>query len=209
MTQLRVRSNSKYESVAPTTLGALPLPSDDAATTWSSVFVKNYFNQTPSQLATSSPPNQSSDELLFDARAQFKIRTSTIAVSHFDLKDRTQLFKQLDSLFDPDGWEASDKIPSEASFTTLLRLVLFLGGRRPSLGATEQGNFIAAWNHDGNRLTVECQPNDNLRWAMIQSSEGVQESTAGKTVSLRLPEFLAPYEAPRYWFPNAFNKATT
>ena len=48
------------------------------------------------------------EDRLFDATANVKILTSQVAM-HLDPEWRERLFKQLDSLHDPEEWEAEDK----------------------------------------------------------------------------------------------------
>jgi hypothetical protein len=148
-------------------------------------------------------------EALFDALVGFKLNTSRLASAHFTKPERDKLFKQLDSLFDTESWDSSDAIASEASFVTLLRMVLFLGGRRPALGLTSTGNFIASWTEGNDRLTIECKPNDQVRWVLAQVISDERETFASDTNSVRLPKVFAPYEAPNRWFANAINKAAS
>jgi hypothetical protein len=82
-------------------------------------------------------------------------------------------------------------------------MILFLKGRRPGLGATSTGNFIATWTEGTNRLTVECKPDDQVRWVLVHDLDGQRESAAGDTTVRRLPEVLHPYDPPNRWFPNA------
>lgn len=148
-------------------------------------------------------------EALFDALVGFKLKTSRLASAHFTKLERDKLFRQLDSLFDTESWDSSDTIASEASFVTLLRMVLFLGGRRPALGLTSTGNFIASWTEGNDRLTIECKPNDQVRWVLAQVIEGQRETFASETNSVRLPKVFAPYEALNRWFPNAISKSAS
>jgi len=147
-------------------------------------------------------------ERLFNALADFKMKTATLAAAHFDLEDRARLFKQLDSLLDAESWDSGDVVTTEASFTTLLRMVLFLRGRRPALGVTGSGNFIATWTENDDRLTIECKREDRLRWVLVQNLDGQRETAAGETTIPRLPEVLSPYDPPRRWFPYAVDQAS-
>jgi hypothetical protein len=106
-------------------------------------------------------------------------------------------------LLDAENWDSGDDVTTEASFTTLLRMVLFLGGHRPGLGITGTGNFIATWTENGDRLTIECLPNDHVRWVLVQNLDGQRETAAGETTVPRLPEVLRPYDPPTRWFPDA------
>jgi hypothetical protein len=142
-------------------------------------------------------------ERLYDALATFKLKTATLAAAHFDRDERSRLFKQLDSLLDVESWDSADTVTTEASFTTLLRMVLFLGGRRPALGVTAIGNFIATWTEGDDRLTIECKPQDHVRWVLLQNLDGQRETAAGETTTKRLPEVLRPYDPFARWFPHA------
>lgn len=140
-------------------------------------------------------------ERLFEALASFKIKTAAVAM-HFSREERARLFCQLDSLLSSESWDPDDCPPTLESFATLLRMLLFLGGRRPGLGATDTGNFIASWTEGSDRLTIECKPYDQIRYVLSQSVEGNKESVAGDTTTPRLLEVLRPYNGPRRWFPH-------
>ena len=124
-----------------------------------------------------------------------------LAAAHFNRDERSRLFKQLDSLFDAESWDSADMVATDASFTTLLRMVLFLGGRRPALGVTASGNFIATWTEGDDRLTIECKPQDHVRWVLVQNIDGQRETAAGETTVRRLPHVLGPYDPSTRWFP--------
>lgn len=139
------------------------------------------------------------EEQLFNSRAACKIRTAQIAM-HLEPGRRERFFAQVDSLLDADEWDEDDQPISAASFATLLRLLLLIRPKRwPGLGASMDGHVIAAWTTGENRLTVECLPEDGLRWVLVRYRDGERESTAGDTSVLRLPAILQPYE-PQIWF---------
>jgi hypothetical protein len=208
MTRLNVRNTSRTRTLEPAQfIGALPMQSNqDSIKRWEAA-IRTLFNSLPTTYRYQPLANTPLPERLFDALAAFKQKTSIIAAGHFDDDERARLFRQLDSLLDVENWDSSDAITTEASFTTLLRLVLFLGGRRPALGSTSSGNFIATWTEGGDRLTIECRPNDHVRWVLTQYTDGQRESAAGETTSRRLPELLAPYDAYKRWFSHAAKQA--
>ena len=136
---------------------------------------------------------------LFDTLAKFKIRTSQVAM-HLERDWRSKLFGQLDSLLDKDSWEPLDKPPRLPSFATFLRMLIFLRPqRRPGLGATTSGELIATWSAGSDRLTIECLPEDLVRWTVSVTINGDRERAAGLTPVARLKDVLAPYETAR-WF---------
>lgn len=140
----------------------------------------------------------------FDRLVELKLATSKIAM-HLQDAWRSGLFKQLDTLLDPEEWDSSDALPDLDAFRTFLRMTVFLGRtRRPSLGATTDGHILAAWICDKDRLTINCGPGDQVRWVLSRYENGERESAAGRTVVRRLPEVLAPY-GPDRWFALADN----
>lgn len=152
-------------------------------------------------------PSQPSslEEQLYNARAACKIKTAAVAM-HLPADWRTHFFRQIDSLLDIESWDPEDHPATAASFATLLRMLLFVRGRRPGLGATSSGNFIATWTEGQDQLTIECKPDDQVRWVLVRYLDGQRESAAGETGLPRLLDVLRPYDSHR-WFRNATNQA--
>jgi hypothetical protein len=139
------------------------------------------------------------EEELYDALAVFKTRTAAIAM-YIDRDWRSRLFQQLDNLLAVEDWAKEDQAPTVDSFCTFLRLLTSLKPtRRPGLGATTDGHLIATWTRASDRLTIECLPNDLVRWHLSAMIAGEKESAAGLTPLTRLSEVLAPYN-PERWF---------
>jgi hypothetical protein len=212
MTELNTLARGRGKSYDPGPfLAPLPLPYTDAGAERWRTATRMLVNPTPSAYVSQAlrlPQDVPLTERLFDALAAFKLKTATLAVAHFNQDERSRLFKQLDSLLDAESWDSADVVTTEASFTTLLRMVLFLQGRRPALGVTGAGNFIATWTEGNDRLTIECQPKDHVRWVLVHNLDGQRESAAGETTVRRLPEVLRPYDPPKHWFPHALDQAT-
>lgn len=138
-------------------------------------------------------PAPQPEEQIFDRLVAFKVSTSQLAM-HLHEAWRGGLFNQLDDLLDANDWDFEDRLPTVASFKTFLRMIIALGEiRRPSLGATSNGDIIAAWQHEKDRLTVECLPNDQIRWVVRRTLRGERVTVAGKNSSSLLLEVLAPY----------------
>ncbi|MGH8489539.1 MAG: hypothetical protein ACREXS_11920 [Gammaproteobacteria bacterium] len=132
------------------------------------------------------------EERLYDARALCKTKTAVVAM-HLGFEWRSRFFSQLDSLMDFENWEKEDLPITEASFTTLLRMLLLIRpARRPGLGSTSYGNIIAAWTMENDRLTIECLPHDEVRWVLSRYLDGNRESAAGQVALSRLLTVLAP-----------------
>jgi len=144
-------------------------------------------------------------EQLYNVRADCKIKTAQVAM-HLAGDWRIRFFNQIDNLLDHENWEPSDQPATAASFATLLRMILHIRGRRPGLGATAGGNFIATWTEGKDRLTIECKPDDKVRWVLVRDLDGQLESAAGETNLARLHDVLHPYD-PQRWFANAPNQA--
>src|SRR6266851_985409 len=161
--------------------------------------LKSITAPTPTFIGSPALPPKSLEEKLYDALAAFKIRTATVAM-HLDRDWRSRLFHQLDSLLAVEDWDVQDPPPSLASFSTFLRMLILLRpDRRPGLGATDDGNLIAAWTVAGDRLTIECLKEDIVRWNLAATFAGEREKAAAITPLPRLADVLAPYD-PARWF---------
>src|SRR5260221_2404322 len=144
----------------------------------------------PDRRESATPSEASAEARAFDRLVELKVETSRIAM-HLETAWRSGLFRQLDGLLDVENWETSDTLPTTASYLTFLRLLVLLGKpRRPGLGATDSGNIIASWTVAENRLTIECQPGDRVRWIIVRFLEGGKISTAGRSASTQLVELL-------------------
>lgn len=123
-----------------------------------------------------------------------KRMTASVAM-HFSSDWRAKLFHRLDTLLDPDNWQPEDQLPSEKSFSTLLRMMIYLHPtRRPTIGLSPTGHFVTAWKKDTDRLIIECIGNDDVRWIVTRTLDGAQESAAGKVSLHRIPDVTAPYD---------------
>jgi len=152
----------------------------------------------PSQRQQKKTVNSIEDKL-HDANVSCKTKTASIAM-HVSEEWLTLFFKQLDNLMDPENWEEEDTPITEKSFNTLLRMLLFIAPKnRPGLGATDTGNIIATWTNDKDRLTIECLPDDKVRWVLSSYITGNRESAAGVTSLRRLLIVLGPYDH-KHWF---------
>ena len=83
-------------------------------------------------------------------------------------------------------------------------LTLLRPQKRPGLGATDDGHLIAAWTTGEDRLTIECLPNDFVRWHLSVTIEGERERAAVQTPLLRLRQVLSPFD-PERWFNDGHN----
>jgi hypothetical protein len=143
----------------------------------------------------------STAERLHAALASAKVMTSDVAM-HLDREWRDRLFAQLDDLLNVEDWHEDDEPLLDESFRTFLRLILYQKPkRRPGLGLSHRGYLIAAWTADADRLTLECAPDDMIRWVLSCEINGERERAAGETHVARVPEILQPYRPDR-WFAN-------
>jgi hypothetical protein len=154
----------------------------------------------PEQAKPVTQSTNSLDERLYDTLAAFKVYTSTVAM-HLSNGWRLRLFRQLDNLLSSIDWVEEDTPPLIGSFVTYLRILLSVKpSRQPGLAATSDGNLIASWTtRNGDRLTLECQPADRVRWIVSRELDGTLETAAGITDIRRLPEILAPYKPEAWW----------
>jgi hypothetical protein len=130
-------------------------------------------------------------------RFEMKTHIATVAM-HLDPVWRQSLFKQIDNLLDvgDEPWEEENDLPSMASWTTFIRLVIHYKFRtRPALGVFE-GNVSATWLHNDIRLTVEAVANDDVRWVASRDipASSEREAVAGESTLKRLSAFLMPFD---------------
>jgi hypothetical protein len=133
--------------------------------------------------------------------ASFKRLTATVAM-HLDPSWRAILFSALDRLLDPDDWDPEFRLPTEQSFSTFLRMIIYLHPtKRPGLGLSPNGHFLAAWSRANDRIIIECIGNDEVRWVLSRTLDGERESGAGKVLLHRVPDVTAAYD-PEVLFQN-------
>ncbi len=150
---------------------------------------------------TVAQSTRSLQEQLFDATAEVKILTSQVAM-HFENEWRERLFRQLDRLHDPDEWDEEDLPLNRMSFSTFLKAFFALRPTvRPGLGLTNNGNLIAAWTKDKNRLTLQFMPSGRVKWVISRWADEEMDQVAGDTPVQRLSAALEPY-GPNAWFEN-------
>ena len=139
---------------------------------------------------------QTIEEQIDSSLSKLKKMTNYVAM-HIGKEWRDKLFVQLDSLLDYDEWDEENSLPDYNSFNTFLRFMLNQRPNpRPSIGLFD-GVFIASWVAGKDMLTVECLPNDEVRWGVIYYLEGKPYTASGTTTIAELP---------RIRFPDNFNK---
>jgi hypothetical protein len=138
---------------------------------------------------------------LAEKRAAFKRVAASVAM-HLDPDWRNRLFAKLDSLIDPEEWDLDFALPSDQSFSTFLRMIIYLHPtKRPGLGLSAKGHFLASWSNADDRIVIECLANDDVRWVLSRAVGDLRESGAGKTKIYRIPDVIHPYE-PDHLFHN-------
>jgi hypothetical protein len=176
MTAVQLNHRSSIASLAGNALVAVPSYGVSASSALMRQRLGSLQQLSPTAAVKMKTP-ATVEETLFDALAAFKMRTSAVSM-HIDLDWRDKLFRQLDNLLELDNWECEDIPPTLDSYSTFLRMLVFLRPRRrPGLGATGDGRLIATWTEDE------------------------LERGAGLTAVHRLKEVLSPYR-PARWFDN-------
>ena len=131
---------------------------------------------------------------LEEKRAVFKRIAASVGM-HLDPDWRSRLFAKLDSLFDPEEWDCDSALPSEQSFSTFLRMIIYLHPtKRPGLGLSAKGHFLASWRKLDDRIVIECLANDDVIWVLSRAIGDLRESGAGRTKIYRIPDVISPYE---------------
>ena len=148
------------------------------------------------------PSSKTIEEKLFDATASVKILASKVAM-HLDRDRRNKLFNQIDSLHDIEEWDEEDRPIINSSFETFLKTILLISPQRhPGLGLSHEGNLIATWGNNQDRLITEFLPKEFVRFVLSRIVDGEIERATGEIKISRLLECLTPYQ-PNHWFANA------
>ena len=141
-----------------------------------------------------SPTGESIEGKLEEKRTAFKRLAASVGM-YLDPDWRARLFAKLDALTDPEEWDPEFMMPSEQSFSTFLRMIIYLHPtKRPGLGLSAKGHFLASWSKLEDRIVIECLVNDDVRWVLSRTVGDLRESGAGKTKIYRLPDVIHPYE---------------
>jgi hypothetical protein len=131
---------------------------------------------------------------LAEKRAAFKRVAASVGM-HLDPEWRNRLFAKLDGLMDHEEWDPDFALPSEQSFSTFLRMIIYLHPtKRPGLGLSPKGHFLASWSKGNDRIVIEGLANDEVRWVLSRAVGDLRESAAGKTKIYRIPDVIHPYE---------------
>jgi hypothetical protein len=149
--------------------------------------------------ATDTQPSGSIEDQLRIKLAAMKQVLMPISM-YFDPSWRSELVEKLGRFLDAEDWDGDRALPSERSFATFLRTIIFLHpSKRPGIGLSSQGNFLASWRRDTDRIVIEFLPNDELKWVLSQTIDGDRESGAGLNQIHRLPDLIAGYEPDRFF----------
>ena len=204
MTQVQSLTPKQFHAVRSAFARSNPATGDTAAHL--AKIIEDARIERVTTIAESEQLPGSLDDQLYTALARCKVSTNQFAM-HFGVEWQRRFFAQLDALMNKDDWDSSDTLATDASFTTLIRLLLTMRGqRRPGLGLGNGGRLVAAWTKGTNRLTIECLPDDRVRWIVSQMIEGEPDTAAGDTTLALLPERLAPFN-PEKWFADEGSKS--
>lgn len=119
---------------------------------------------------------------------------------YLDPKWRIEVLEALVRFLDVDDWEDHLALPSEHSFATFLRAIIYLHPtKRPGLGLSAKGHFLASWSRERDRIVIECLAKDEIRWVLTQTIDGRRESGAGLNQIHRLQDLIAGYEPDRFF----------
>lgn len=188
------RSLTKWIPATPITLTGSEKPKDLDDVFWG---IKR-----GTQHREQSKPSQTGSELegaLRTSSSSFKVLVSRVSM-HLGLPWLEKLFSQIDSLLDIEEWDERDPVPAQETARTFIRMLLILKvSRKPGLGVSNSGNLVAAWTSGPNRLTVECLPDDKVRWIVSRAIGDEIERAAGSGRIDRLRDVLQPYD-PAVWF---------
>jgi hypothetical protein len=143
--------------------------------------------------------SEPTDDALASVRFQAMILISKLTM-HIDPAWRLALFRQLDQIIDVPSWDDDEPLPSMQSMETLMRAIIFFPFKKgPGLGLFN-GLFLASWTNADASLTIECRPNDRIRWVFSHLQDGDREAASGSTSLRRLDTVLSPYDVEAWLF---------
>jgi hypothetical protein len=127
------------------------------------------------------------EERVFDALVLLKVAVSEYAM-HLDASERRKIFEDLDDVLNVEDWHDGDRFPEIASFRAFLKWAVYASFREwTSLGVSDDGNVLLAWQTDRGLLTANFASTGDVRWtAKITSLTGV-EYAAGRST----PQYFA------------------
>ena len=135
-------------------------------------------------------------EQLWDNRAALKEITAKYSASHLDSAFRKKLFFQIDWLLNFEEWEAGERLADIDSYKTLIKFILNANlATTPYLGLSENGLLLASFISDKGKLTIECMPNEKVKYIAAYLSDGKQKRAAGDAESIKdLLDLLYPFK---------------
>jgi hypothetical protein len=127
------------------------------------------------------------EKRVFDSLVSLKVLVSQYAM-HLDSSERHKIFYDLDDIINIDDWHEEDKFPDLRSFRAFLRWAVYASFREwTSLGVSDDGNILLAWQTKRGLLTANFGASGQIRWtAKINSPTGV-EYAAGQST----PQYFA------------------
>jgi hypothetical protein len=138
--------------------------------------------------ARSAPPHLA--EQLFDNAASLKILVSEIAM-HLGIRWRDSIRLQIDSLLDIDAWEEESSQVDIWTFRTFLRFVVFSSPTKlPSLGVAQSGTFLASWDHNDQRVSVQFFRGDQVRAVLTKKTTRGKQTAAWQGPVADLADFV-------------------
>lgn len=150
------------------------------------------FTQPTDPLASFEIANDNGQSLIASAMAVKQLISSYSL--HLPKPVRSGLLKQVDRLFAPEEFEPSDALPSIDSFRCLLRaLVVLRPLKRPNLGLSDDGAFLAAWFDEGARLSLKFLPNDMVHWISFFQIEPSENRGSGKIAANDFTKIVEAY----------------
>ena len=115
--------------------------------------------------------------------------------THIPADQRISLLKQTGRLFSDDEHDPEDELPSLDSFRTLLRtLTVLKPKKRPFLGLSEDGAFLASWFADEIRVALKFHKGDAVRWIINTNDDGEVMKGTGTVPARNLGQILETFK---------------
>jgi hypothetical protein len=108
---------------------------------------------------------------------------------------RRGAMRQLSQLFDVRFWDEDEALPNLDSIRSFARAMAVLRpSAKPMLGLSSNGNLLAMWGSETNRLSFEHLPADQVKWFVRSRAGDENDVAAGTTIIGRISRIVEAHD---------------
>lgn len=138
-------------------------------------------------------PNSSTEETLFDRRAELKKAVSLVSM-HLPERWRTSIFKQIDRLLNLENWSEDSRLIEHSPFVTFLRFTIYADPKSlPGLSVAPNGHIVASWHSGEMRAFVEFLEQDKAYAVLSKRTPRGNEAVSWRGHVANLRKFVSDF----------------